>query len=111
MVDAMRLLLGSPATVGVQPRRFTLEQNYPNPFNATTTLPYSIDRAGAIALTLYDLRGREVYHMSRVHSGAGAYQIIWGGKDDRGLSLPSGLYIYRLQFHDQSQIRKLVLLK
>ena len=42
---------------------------------------------------------------------AGAYNVVWDEKNDRGLALARGLYLYRLQTVYAIVTRRLVLLK
>ena len=45
------------------PTSFALQQNYPNPFNPTTRIDYSIPVSGQVNLTVFDINGRQVYHL------------------------------------------------
>ena len=42
------------------PREFALDPNDPNPFNSSTTIGYSLDKAGKVRLEIYDLQGQKV---------------------------------------------------
>ena len=42
---------------------------------------------------------------------AGTYTIRWDGRDDRGQTLATGVYLYRLQAGEQVKMRKLLLLR
>ena len=42
------------------PLPFTLNQNYPNPFNPTTTIPFSLDTANHVTLTVYNITGQRI---------------------------------------------------
>jgi hypothetical protein len=88
------------------PLGYTLHQNYPNPFNPTTTISFSIAKAGLVSLTVYDLLGRSVTTLLNEHLNSGSYQVPW----DAG-SLPSGMYFYRLNAGGFSDVKKTVLLK
>ena len=39
------------------------------------------------------------------------YTLRWDGRDDRGQSVASGVYLYRLRAGDQVQTRKLLMLR
>jgi flagellar hook assembly protein FlgD len=41
----------------------------------------------------------------------GSHTVIWNGTDDRGHSVPSGVYFYRIQAEGFSATRKMMLLK
>ena len=88
------------------PGRFALDQNYPNPFNPNTIIPYSIDKAEFVTLTVYDLLGKEVLTLFEGYSGAGGHSISLNASD-----LKSGTYIYRLTAGGKSQMKKMIVLK
>ncbi|MFQ6103539.1 MAG: T9SS type A sorting domain-containing protein [Candidatus Glassbacteria bacterium] len=97
------------------PRVLSLQQNYPNPFNPITTITFSIDgEAGSetrASLSVYNGRGIKVRTLVDDSLAPGRYDVIWDGKNERGVSLPSGVYIYRLRAGGESATRKLVLLR
>jgi hypothetical protein len=41
----------------------------------------------------------------------GRYTAVWNGRDERGLSAPSGVYFYRLETERFTQSRKMMLMK
>jgi hypothetical protein len=83
-----------------------LEQNYPNPFNPTTEFAFSLDRATAVTLVVYDIAGREVDRLVERELGAGRHQVSWQPRD-----LASGTYFYRLRAGDNDAVGKCTLLK
>ncbi|MBP7462585.1 MAG: T9SS type A sorting domain-containing protein [Candidatus Delongbacteria bacterium] len=85
---------------------FSLNQNYPNPFNAVTRIPFSLPESGAVRLAIYDITGRQVAQVTEVMLPAGNHELSF----DAG-SLTTGIYFYRLDTGDQSQVRKMILLK
>ena len=71
---------------------FTLSPNYPNPFNPTTTIRYSVGRAGMTTIKVFDLMGREVATLVNEHLDIGNYTTEFDGSN-----LPSGTYVYVLR--------------
>ncbi len=93
------------AKIGL-PEEFSLSQNYPNPFNPTTTIEYSLPKAGDVSLKVYNLTGQEVALLINDKMPAGNHTVSW---DASGSA--SGVYFYRLQAGDFVKTRKMVLLK
>lgn len=96
-------------------KSYSLGQNYPNPFNPQTTISYDIPAARGkgvhVRLSVYDIRGRMVKTLVDGHRTPGRHSVQWDGQDDRGVSLGSGVYFYRLEAGDFVQTRKLVILE
>ena len=88
------------------PNEYNLAQNYPNPFNPTTSISYSIPKAGHVSLKVYDLLGREVATLVDEEKISGSYQVSFNAAN-----LSSGVYFYRLQSNSFDETRKLILLK
>lgn len=59
----------------------SLEQNYPNPFNPTTSIGYSIDEAGPIALEVYNIKGQLVKSLYKGEAEIGNHAIVWNGME------------------------------
>ena len=94
-----------------QPAAFALAQNIPNPFNSSTILRFALPQAADIELTIYNLAGQKVAHLTRGWHAAGHYTTHWDGRNDAGVRLATGVYIYRLRAGEQVQVRKLLLLR
>jgi hypothetical protein len=88
------------------PNKFRLEQNYPNPFNPATTIMFTLPSRQNVTLKVYDILGREVAALFNEVEGPGKYTVIFTAKD-----LPSGMYFYKLQANEFSEIKKLVVLE
>ena len=43
--------------------------------------------------------------------GPGRYEVIWDGRNARGESVGSGVYMYRLRIGSYDSVRKMVLVK
>jgi hypothetical protein len=85
---------------------FNLEQNYPNPFNPSTNISFSVPEAGNVILAVYNTVGEEVATLVNGFTEAGFYNITFDAS-----SLPSGIYLYKLQSANSVQTKKMMLLK
>lgn len=90
---------------------FLLAQNYPNPFNPTTTIDYAIPQSGNVRLSVYDIMGKKIKTLVNHVESAGTHTIAWDATDNAGHSVPSGTYIYKLEYSDHVLHQKLLLLK
>lgn len=88
------------------PTSFVLEQNYPNPFNPTTTIRYMTEQAGPVNLTVYNLLGEEVATVVDQVQSSGEHVVTFDAGD-----LPSGVYLYRLSYGNQTSTRSMLLVK
>ena len=77
---------------GSQPSLFRLGAAYPNPFNATVALPFSLDVARHIELSVYNGQGQRMLVLRRGQYGPGEHQVQWDGRDQRGNVVSSGVY-------------------
>jgi hypothetical protein len=83
----------------------------PNPFNPATTLAFELGRAQPVELAVHDLRGRRVRRLLADTLPAGPHAVTWNGRDDRGRSLASGVYLLRLETPAEVATRRVCLLK
>ena len=88
------------------PTEFKLNQNYPNPFNPSTSFEFRVASFGFVTLKIFDILGREVATLVNEVRPAGVYKVRWDAS-----SLPSGVYIYRLQAGNFVSAKKLILMK
>jgi hypothetical protein len=99
------------------PKVFALSQNYPNPFNPATSIRFDIPagpQVGAglrVRLQVYDVRGRRVRTLLDDVRAPGHHEVHWDGRDDRGVRVESGVYLYRVDAGSFSSMRKMVLMK
>ena len=88
------------------PTSFELAQNYPNPFNPSTSIDYSLPRAGYISLKVFNVIGQEVATLYEGFQAAGNHRVEF-----QASTKPSGIYFYRLTHQDGSETRKMLLVK
>lgn len=83
----------------------------PNPFNPATRIDLVLAAATTGTVRIMDLRGRKV---AELHHGAlaqGRNTFVWGGRDDGGRAVASGVYWVLAQTADRDLVRKLLLVK
>jgi hypothetical protein len=88
------------------PKQYGLTQNYPNPFNPTTVIAYQLPKAGNVKLIVYDLLGREVKTLVNEFKQAGSYNVSLDASE-----LASGVYFYRINAGDFTDVKKMMLIK
>lgn len=85
---------------------FYLDQNFPNPFNPTTKIAYNILISGFVSLKVFNFLGEEVAIILNQFQEAGYYEVEFNGR-----SLPSGMYVYRLDSQGHVQNKKMIITK
>jgi Secretion system C-terminal sorting domain/Right handed beta helix region len=92
---------------GNVPNVFELSQNYPNPFNPATTLSFMVPSDGRARLTVYNTLGQTIATVvdGFVQTGS-VHRVLFDAS-----SLPSGVYLARLEFNGKQMTRKVALMK
>ena len=104
------------------PRTNLLLQNYPNPFNPETWIPYQLNEAAHVTVTIYDAQGHVVRLLDLGQQAAGFYHnrsrsAYWDGRNEHNEKVASGLYFYQLYASgadgnsDFSATRRMLVLK
>jgi len=97
---------------GGVPKAFALRQNVPNPFNPSTTVYYDVPSGGGnVSLRIYDVSGRLVRTLVNGRKTEGSKSVTWDGTGDRGQSIASGIYFYRMAAPGFTETKKMVLLR
>jgi subtilisin-like proprotein convertase family protein len=98
------------ANVGIEEEvihlRYELSQNYPNPFNPVSNIKYSVAKSTLVKISVYDVLGREVMELVNRYQPAGSYTVVINAS---GLS--SGVYFYRMEAGEFTDVKRFVVLK
>ena len=96
-LEANNLIVQSVKEVSVQ----GVALNYPNPFNpetGSTSIAYTLSKAGNITLTIHDLMGNQLVkqtYFANANGGRVGYnEVTWNGRTDSGDLVGNGIYIY-----------------
>ncbi len=91
---------------------FGLVSNYPNPFNPTTTIEFSLPERSMVKVEVFDILGRKVSTLiNNQELNGGLQRLVWNGKNDNGVQMVSGAYIYRISSDKYSVTKKMMLIK
>ena len=71
--------------------------NYPNPVSNSTTIEYNLTTGGYVTIVIYDMVGNEVKSLVSSYHPAGKYTINWDTKNENGIQVGSGSYLYEMQ--------------
>jgi hypothetical protein len=88
------------------PQTPLLSQNYPNPFNPTTTIAYFLPQASHVSLDIFDILGRKVINLVNEIQPAGYHRAVWNSQ-----GAASGIYFYMLQTDEQTETKRMTLLR
>ena len=88
------------------PVQFELAQNYPNPFNPSTTIKFSIPQSSVVTLKIYNALGQEVRTLVNGFTESGLHTVNFDASN-----LNSGVYFYKLDSGQFSEVKKMTLIK
>ena len=82
---------------------FELKLDAPRPtvFSRSVELSYSLPKAGAVQLAVYDAAGARVRLLFSGPARPGRYRLNWDGNDEQGRPVASGAYFCRFQADGQ----------
>jgi hypothetical protein len=88
------------------PSDYQLSQNYPNPFNPATEIEFTIPAEHHVTLKVYNMMGQEIETLVDEELPQGRYKRAFNASQ-----LSSGVYFYRIEAGNFSQVKKMALLK
>ena len=97
------------------PKNFLLKPNFPNPFNPETKIRFDLPEVKNIYhhinLSIYNALGQKIITLFEGRLEANSYEVEWQGRDDKGRSVPSGIYLCVLASDRFYASRKMILLR
>ncbi|MCP4633912.1 MAG: T9SS type A sorting domain-containing protein [candidate division Zixibacteria bacterium] len=88
------------------PNNIQISQIYPNPFNATTMMIFNIEKPMIVKIKAVNLIGQVIEEISEQYYFAGRHEITWDAS-----KYSSGVYFLKFEAGNQSDARKVTLLK
>ena len=88
-------------------RNFSINSLYPNPFNPITSIDYSVEKAGDLHLSIYNILGQEVTVLYNGYQTEGeSFKIKWDAN-----SFSSGVYFVHMLMNGQVETMKAIVIK
>jgi len=83
-----------------------IEGAWPNPFNPMTSIRFGLPEAQKVRVAVYDVVGRQIEVLADGVMSEGYHTLRFDAS-----TLPSGIYLLRLDARGESMTHKLMLLK
>jgi len=88
------------------PAAFAVAQNTPNPFNPTTTINFTIAKAGKVTVDVFNAAGQKVDTIANAQMTAGSHSVNWNAA-----KFSAGVYFATVKTGSFSKTVKMTLLK
>jgi len=104
--DSFKGSISNKVAVTDAPSAFAVAQNSPNPFNPTTTISFTLAKAGKTTVEVYNVAGQKIDTLVNSRLSAGAHSVVWNAA-----RFSAGVYFYTVKNGDFSKTMKMTLLK
>jgi hypothetical protein len=94
-----------------QPRSFALAPARPNPLRGTTEIRYQMPTSGPVRITVFNVAGQAVRTLVDAKEDAGYKSVTWNGRNDRGMRVGAGVYLYRMEAGSFTATQKMVVVR
>jgi len=103
--------LSSPQNNNLIPKEVELYQNSPNPFNPETHIRFQLPETRHVVLKIFNALGQEIRTLVDNEFAVGEHNVVWDGRNDQGIDVPSGMYFYHLRAGSFAQTKKMTLMR
>lgn len=62
-------------------------------------------------IVIYNIKGQKVKGFSNLPIENGSGSVVWNGVDDNGMPVQDGIYFYKLRGVENSQVKKMVIMR
>lgn len=94
-----------------EPARVVLEAPAPNPLAAETRVRYALPRTAAMQLRVVDAAGRLTHTLHRGAWRGGEGTAVWDARDDRGRTVPPGVYFLLLEAEGTRRVERVTVVR
>ncbi|WP_400166514.1 hypothetical protein [Fidelibacter multiformis] len=78
----------------------------PNPFNSSTTIQYDLPEDGFDNISIDNILDDHIITLENSYEQAGYKVVYWNEYDQNNHLAPSGVYMYQIEYKDNTSIRK-----
>jgi hypothetical protein len=93
------------------PDGFRLSQNYPNPFNGETWITYQVPQHCNVKVEVFSVHGEWITTLVNTQNPTGIYRVNWDGRNQHGVPMPSGIYLYRFTAGQYQSMKTMLYMK
>jgi len=104
--DSIKGVITSQVGVSEAPSAFSVAQNVPNPFNPSTTISFTLAKAGKTTVDVFNAAGQKVDTVLNANLGAGNHSATWNAA-----KFSAGVYFYTIKAGEFSKTMKMTLVK
>ena len=108
IIDMGAYEYGSPSYSIPEPEipQESIIYNFPNPTKNSTTIKYSLRQNSHVNINIYNIKGQLISTLVNETKPKGEYSVIFDTE-----ALHSGVYFYKMQTEDKSEIKKMIVIK
>lgn len=85
--------------------------SYPNPSFGASTIRFRLNKATAVKLEVYNLKGQKVQTIKQAKLASGDHSLLWDGRNFTGKACANGIYFLRLETEQGRSSLKQVLMR
>jgi hypothetical protein len=112
LVGTKEFIKANSAGIAVYPTEYELRQNFPNPFNPNTTIIFALPRKAQVSLEVFNILGQKVRTLLNKEERKEGYHVMeWDSRNDHGVRVASGMYIFRFMAEGHVKFKKAMLIK
>ena len=90
---------------------YAMWQNSPNPFNPETSIRFACRTSSHVVLTIHDTLGKHVRTVYNGFANAGEHVVNWNGRNEQGVPVASGFYLYKIKTPEFKKTMKMLLIR
>lgn len=84
---------------------------YPNPFINETEIILNLEKSANVEIEVFNICGHKIRNLRRGTMESGRHRIVWRGKNNKGINVPSGIYILNLKVNNSSTTEKITIFR
>jgi len=86
-------------------------QNIPNPLVNETTIVFELKESSNVRIDIYSITGKKVKSLVNFYYSPGIHTASWDGKNEQGLNVANGMYLYNFRTEKIKKSRTFIVLR